>query len=120
VARPYTIYSAGAITFNKLFAIGNNLSLAGTNTSSSIWNVEGSAVLGTEIISANNVNPSTIGLQYNMIDQASKLLTLYGAGSPEGAVTASPGSIYFNKSGGASTTLYVKQTGTGNTGWVGK
>lgn len=43
-----------------------------------------------------------------------------GAGSPEGVVTAVPGSIYSNTSGGAGTTLYVKESGTGNTGWVAK
>jgi hypothetical protein len=40
--------------------------------------------------------------------------------SPEGVITAPPGSICRNTSGGAGTTLYVKQSGTGNTGWVGK
>jgi hypothetical protein len=40
-----------------------------------------------------------------------------GAGSPEGAVTAPVGSLYSNTSGGASTSLYVKESGTGNTGW---
>ncbi len=40
-----------------------------------------------------------------------------GAGSPEGVVTAPPGSLYSNTSGGADTTLYAKETGTGNTGW---
>jgi hypothetical protein len=43
-----------------------------------------------------------------------------GTGSPEGSVTASPGALYTNISGGAGTTLYVKQSGNGNTGWVGK
>ena len=43
-----------------------------------------------------------------------------GTGSPEGVVTASPGALYLNLSGGAGTTLYVKQSGTSNTGWVGK
>lgn len=43
-----------------------------------------------------------------------------GTGSPEGVVTANPGALYTNKSGGASTTLYVKESGTGNTGWVAK
>lgn len=43
-----------------------------------------------------------------------------GAGSPNGVVTASPGSLYTNTSGGANTTLYVKESGTGNTGWVAK
>lgn len=43
-----------------------------------------------------------------------------GTGSPEGVVTASPGSLYLNVSGGNNTTLYVKQSGTGNTGWNAK
>lgn len=43
-----------------------------------------------------------------------------GAGSPEGVVTANPGSLYLNTSGGAGTSLYVKQSGASNTGWIGK
>lgn len=43
-----------------------------------------------------------------------------GVGSPEGVVTAPIGSLYSNTSGGASTTLYVKTSGTGNTGWTAK
>jgi hypothetical protein len=41
-----------------------------------------------------------------------------GTGSPEGAVTANTGSLYLRMDGGAGTTIYVKETGTGNTGWV--
>jgi hypothetical protein len=41
-------------------------------------------------------------------------------GSPEGVVTAAVGSLALRTDGGASTTLYVKQSGTGNTGWVAK
>jgi len=44
----------------------------------------------------------------------------HGAGTPEGSITAAPGTIYLRTDGGASTTLYVKETGTGNTGWVAK
>lgn len=43
-----------------------------------------------------------------------------GAGTPEGVVSAPVGSLYLRTDGGAGTSLYVKQTGTGNTGWVGK
>ena len=39
------------------------------------------------------------------------------SGSPEGFITAPPGSLYMNIAGGAGTTFYVKRTGTGNTGW---
>jgi hypothetical protein len=43
-----------------------------------------------------------------------------GAGSPEGVVTAVVGSLYTRTDGGAATTLYVKETGSGTTGWVAK
>ena len=43
-----------------------------------------------------------------------------GAGAPNGVVTAPVGSIWTRTDGGASTTLYVKESGTGNTGWVAK
>jgi len=43
-----------------------------------------------------------------------------GAGSPEGVVTAAVGSIYRRTDGGAGTTLYMKESGTGATGWVAK
>lgn len=43
-----------------------------------------------------------------------------GAGSPEGVLSAMPGSIYLNKNGGAGNTLFVKESGTGPTGWVSK
>lgn len=44
----------------------------------------------------------------------------WGTGSPEGVVTAPVGTAYLREDGGAATTLYVKETGTGNTGWVAK
>lgn len=43
-----------------------------------------------------------------------------GAGSPEGVVTAPIGSTYRRTDGGAGTSTYQKESGTGNTGWVGK
>ena len=43
-----------------------------------------------------------------------------GSGSPEGVVTAAIGSLYMRTDGGAGTSLYVKESGTGNTGWVAK
>lgn len=42
-----------------------------------------------------------------------------GNGTPEGAVIAWVGSLFLRQDGGASTTLYVKESGVGtNTGWV--
>jgi len=49
-----------------------------------------------------------------------KVRFLTGSGSPEGVNAAPVGSLYTRTDGGAGTTLYVKESGTGNTGWVAK
>lgn len=41
-------------------------------------------------------------------------------GTPEGQVAAPVGSLAIRRDGGSGTTYYVKQSGTGNTGWVAK
>jgi hypothetical protein len=41
-----------------------------------------------------------------------------GSGSPEGAVVGAIGDIYERTDGGGGTSLYVKESGAGNTGWV--
>ena len=40
-----------------------------------------------------------------------------GSGTPESVVTAPVGSLWLRTNGGAGTTLYVKESGSGNTGW---
>ena len=44
----------------------------------------------------------------------------HGSGSPEGAVVAGVGSTYHRTDGNAGTCFYVKESGTGNVGWVAK
>lgn len=43
-----------------------------------------------------------------------------GTGSPNNVITAPVGSLFLRTDGGASTTLYVKESGTGSAGWVAK
>lgn len=43
-----------------------------------------------------------------------------GTGTPESVVTAPVGSLFLRTDGGAGTTLYVKESGAGNTGWISK
>ena len=45
---------------------------------------------------------------------------LTGVGSPQGNVSANVGALYLRTDGGTSSTLYVKESGSGNTGWVAK
>jgi len=55
-------------------------------------------------------------------EKFSRMPIFSGKGSPEGAVAAKIGSIYLRTDGGASTTLYVKESGSGitKTGWIAK
>ncbi|PPS52031.1 hypothetical protein [Citrobacter braakii] len=59
-----------------------------------------------------------VATQYKF--QSTNTGVLCGTGSPEGVVTASPGSIYCNRSGGTTGSVYFKTTGSGNTGWIAK
>lgn len=53
-----------------------------------------------------------------MWQPAGASLISFGLGSPNGVVTAPVGRIYLRGDGAAGTVLYVKESGTGNTGWV--
>lgn len=53
-----------------------------------------------------------------LTDQALHLYS--GTGSPNGQITAPVGSLYFRTDGGATSTIYVKESGAGNTGWIAK
>lgn len=67
----------------------------------------------------NNANNDFSSLTFQT--GASTIIGIYnGTGSPETIVTARIGSLYLRRDGGANTTLYVKESGTGNTGWVAK
>lgn len=67
------------------------------------------------------VETGTLDLNGKAKVQGSSNAGLYaGAGTPEAAITAVRGSLFLRNDGGAGTTLYVKETGSGNTGWVAK
>ena len=55
-----------------------------------------------------------------VINETNDIRIVVGSGTPEAAITAGMGSTYHNILGGANTSFYVKEVGTGNTGWVAK
>lgn len=61
------------------------------------------------IVAGTFISPSASGVTWQA-----------GVGSPEGVITASIGSLWSRTDGGASTSFYVKESGSGNTGWVAK
>ncbi len=91
--------------------------------------IDGTTVLGCRGLGASQVTDS--GTNTRFINSGSGPLSilesgyrfgldrgvLSGSTSPESTITANIGSIYLRTDGGTSTTLYIKQSGTGNTGW---
>lgn len=76
-------------------------------------NTAGQFVTPTQITgTVNQTKTGNTGLRY--------VTPLVGAGNPEGAINAPVGALYLRTDGGSSTTLYVKETGTGSTGWCAK
>lgn len=53
-----------------------------------------------------------------LVGSASGQTIRFGTGDPEGAVTAPVGSMFLRTDGGTDTTLYIKESGAGNTGWA--
>ncbi len=74
---------------------------------------------GQGLEAASPANPNQFILPKS-IDSALLKNVYEGTGTPEGAVYAVKGAIYQRLDGGAATCLYVKETSTGNTGWVAK
>ncbi|MFM2007615.1 MAG: hypothetical protein RLZZ09_3270 [Pseudomonadota bacterium] len=118
---------------------GNNNTIIGTNAANGLTTGGQNVVIGTSVAQnlQNGSQNTIIGYgatapaagvnnQLVLVAGTTKLqLTgglqwLNGAGSPETVITAPVGSLYTRIDGGAGTTLYVKESGSGNTGWVAK
>ncbi|HIB0235174.1 TPA: hypothetical protein ACWSRY_004857 [Escherichia coli] len=107
VTGTYNIGSS-AITFN-----------AGYFTS---WTIGTASILPTTDNSVD-MGSSTLRVKRSYVVSRYYTATVFdsaGSGSPEGSITASVGSTYRRTDGGANSTFYVKEAGTGNTGWVAK
>ena len=74
---------------------------------------------GTDVtVSAGSlvIGTATQGIYFS----SGGLIWRTGTGTPQSVVTAPVGSLFTRTDGGANTTLYVKESGAGNTGWVAK
>lgn len=106
-----TFYDSGAHAFRS------------SNGSTTWWQVNTSGHLvpgadNTREMGSSSVRPSAVWTVKTCY--ITNVCDFYGSGSPEGAVTAAVGSTYRRTDGGASTSFYVKESGSGNTGWIAK
>lgn len=107
--RRWTMYSGASAAGNMDFVDSTSGGVFAM-TIDSTWNIQ--AVTGNFILSTANK-----GIQFS---GNGNVIWRCGSGTPEGALTAPVGSLFTRTDGGAGTTLYVKESGTGNTGWVAK
>lgn len=66
-----------------------------------------------------DVDPPYLQLPYEVDVEARAPRIYWTTGSPEGVITGIVGDLCIRTDGGAGTTLYIKELGTGNTGWAG-
>lgn len=115
-------YQFEVIDANTLQAVSTTITTqgTGTHTLTPFLNISNSTALGSQVnpTASNQVAVGNSSVTQMLLGE--NITWSWGAGSPEGVITAPPGSLYSNTSGGAGTTLYVKETGTGNTGWAAK
>jgi parallel beta-helix repeat protein len=60
------------------------------------------------------------GQSYNLLDIKSDVREITGTGNPEGVWSGGRGSVFRRIDAASGAALYIKETGTGNTGWVAK
>ncbi len=115
------IHSTGSGNFDLRFANTENLSGNRTLTIT-LGNASRSlSITGTSVINQDlttTASPTFAGATIPTITWTGSVKDLSGSGSPESVVTAAVGSVYRRTDGGASTSLYVKESGAGDTGWV--
>lgn len=97
---------------------GANNTYLGYNANPTTGGNNNETVIGNGAV-GNGSNTATIGnSSVTSLWLASRVGWFRGTGSPEGVVTAPIGSYFTREDGGAGTSFYVKESGTGDTGWV--
>ena len=129
--------SAGSIDAGvRLLANGGNVtdvSVVGNqinnNDYGAQWEVGGGGgAFDGQLLYAGNNHNGTLGDQNNVgvtvrprigLNAATLGAQMFsGSGSPEGVITARISSLYLRTDGGQASTVYYKESGTANTGWV--
>lgn len=123
-----TIKVTHTATSGDANASGLSIDLQGAGTASQGIHIDSVAngTTGALLDMRNNGNQlfkfqsdATFAIPTMVLGNGGPIVTIC-VGTPEGAVTGPVGSLALRTDGGVSTTLYVKQAGTGNTGWVAK
>ena len=102
--------SDGTGNFNKLNLAGNTASFPAIKRVGAEFQIVKADTSAASNVAAADADMTFIEDRYRR----------KGTGTPEAAVTAPIGAVFHRTDGGAGTSFYVKESGTGNTGWVAK
>jgi hypothetical protein len=121
VERAVTCYNNTATAYTDILFHNNDCREDVLGTPSYLA-AEGTATIGDRCSMLWNKQNTTSSNHKHTLDVVNNRVMEWSNSfvTPEANVSAGVGSLYINTNGGAGTTLYVKQTGTGNTGWAGK
>lgn len=118
--------TGGTLTGNLLFSADNtyDIGASGATRPRSIYTASDVFIGGRALPGGGargGFGASADGVFHFSNGAFSKVVVVgVGDGSPEGVITAGIGSVWHRTNGGAGTSLYVKESGAGNTGWVAK
>jgi len=117
-----SLSASGALAVTGAATFGSTITLSGIEISKSELDAlviaSDVTLTSTFTFTAYAVTCTNLNVGSGTIGIGSTRTIKVGAGTPEGSVTADPGSLYLNTSGGYGTTLYVKVSGSAsNTGW---
>lgn len=92
----------------------------GTHTFTPYIKVDNVVAIGASALAetSNTVQIGNNAVAYTKFAVGKDWALFSGAGSPEGVIAATVGCLYRRTDGGAGTSMYVKESGTGTTGWV--
>jgi hypothetical protein len=103
------LFASTAYVLNNIVLCGNDCQGNNRGITNSL---SGGATLGSQITIFGNQNV------VNYLDYGAGTKLFAGTGSPEGVQTASIGSIFCRTNGGFTISGFIKESGTGNTGWT--
>lgn len=128
ISQPaYGIKCVNNTFINETASVGGWVTAWGVDLQYSVYDGNSSYNMGNVISLSRFINNQTnyvidagVVYCYSVSPNATGVIWTSGSGTPQGVVTAAVGSLFTRTDGGANTTLYVKESGTGNTGWVAK
>lgn len=123
-ASAISFTAVSMLTCNRIMVSANQLrcsSIFGANTAVRLVSETTSASENQVLMNSASVDTTKATFQLFVFLTTSGVRVEHaGTGTPEGAIISGVGGLWRRTDGGAGTTLYVKESGTSNTGWVGK